>query len=556
MRLRSPNLGTLALAALLLAACSDDGGTGPVQLGVPSGVSAPTVTQNSIALQWNAATNATGYRVERASAGAQFAQVGNVTATTYTDIGLAAGAEYRYRVIATRGTTSSAPSAELVVSTAAGGPAVAVIDADVTSDRTLYADTTYTLRGFVHVTNGATLTIEPGTTILGDFNTLGSSLFVMRGARIDARGTAAAPIVFTSSQPSGQRKPGDWGGLILVGNGVINRAGDVTIEGTGTGAANPAITYSGGTDNNDSSGWLEYVRVEFAGYATAADQELNTFTFAGVGSGTSLHHLQALAGLDDAYEWFGGAVDGKYLVSYETGDDHFDISEGYQGRLQHLIAYQSKVLTPRTGAGGTSSDPQGIENDGCSGAGCTAGQLSQPYTLPLIANFTLIGTGPGHVDATSGGVGMVLRRGTGGYYVNGVVARWPKGAVSIRDTVNTNQRIRAGEFVLQHVYFADNAGVDFQAGSDRTVLDLAANNLVSAAVAAGSLFNALPTDPNSAGQFDWTPAAAGVRTGGLATFTGAIATRAGTFVTPTGYLGAVDPNGPRWWEGWTTYADD
>ncbi|HUP52728.1 MAG TPA: hypothetical protein VM198_09640, partial [Longimicrobiales bacterium] len=216
------------------------------------------------------------------------------------------------------------------------GPKEAVINADITSNRTLYADTVYTLSGFIHVANGATLTIEPGTVIQGDYDVLGSSLFVLRGARIDAQGTAAEPIVFTSSRPVGQRQPGDWGGLILVGNGIINRTGDVQLEGTGTGATNPALLYSGGTDNTDDSGTLRYVRVEFAGFGPAADAELNTFTFAAVGSGTTLEYLQSLNGLDDSFEWFGGAVDGKYLISYDSGDDHFDMSEGYSGRLQHL----------------------------------------------------------------------------------------------------------------------------------------------------------------------------------------------------------------------------
>src|SRR5690606_19066812 len=153
----------------------------------------------------------------------------------------------------------------------------AVISQNITSDRRLYSDTVYTLSGFIRVADGATLTIEPGTKIVGDFDIPGSSLFVLRGARIIAEGTAAAPIVFTSERPEGSREPGDWGGLILVGNAEINRVAppDVIIEGTGTGATNPALPYSGGTDNTDNSGSLRYVRVEFAGFATAPDAELN-----------------------------------------------------------------------------------------------------------------------------------------------------------------------------------------------------------------------------------------------------------------------------------------
>ena len=203
---------------------------------------------------------------------------------------------------------------------------------------TLSRDTTYTLRGFIHVKAPAVLTIEAGTTIKGDYDTQGSSLFILPGARINAVGTAALPIVFTSSRPVGQRAPGDWGGLAIIGKGIINRGGTVDLEGTGTvttgepSGQNYALAYSGGTDNGDNSGELRYVRVEYAGYAIAPGAELNSFTFAAVGSGTKLSYLQALQGLDDSFEWFGGAADADHLVSYDSGDDHFDMSEGYRGR--------------------------------------------------------------------------------------------------------------------------------------------------------------------------------------------------------------------------------
>ena len=429
----------------------------------------------------------------------------------------------------------------------------AVITADITANRTLYADTVYTLRGFIHVTNGATLTIEPGTRIEGDYETLGSSLFVMRGAKIMACGTAAAPIVFTSSRPAGERQPGDWGGLIIVGNARLNRGDPTIIEGTGTTASNPPVNYGGGTNDSDNSGELCYVRVEFAGYATAADQELNSFTFAAVGSGTKFEYLQAMSGLDDNFEWFGGTVDSKYLVSYESGDDHFDASEGYRGRVQFMIAYQSKVLIPRTGAGNVSSDPQGFENDGCAGANCANGQTSEPYTMPLWANFTLVGTGPGFVDATSGGYGMVLRRGTGGYYMNGVVARFPKAALSVRDAATTT-RVAAGDLIVANILAAENGAL---LHSGQQPYDTAANNVRSVTNSAASLFNLLPTDPNSGAQFDWQPPAASpAASGGLATFPAAVAARAGTFITPTTYRGAAAPGGTKWWAGWTTYADN
>jgi hypothetical protein len=221
-------------------------------------------------------------------------------------------------------------------------PGFGTISENITSDRTLYADTVYTISGFIKVTNGATLTIQPGTRIEGDFDVIGSSLFILRGARIVANGTAQNPIVFTSSRPVGQRRPGDWGGLIIVGNGIINRTSPANIEGTGTDVTlNPSQNYAGGTNNGDNSGTLRYVRIEYAGFPTAPNQELNTLTMAAVGSGTTIEYVQALLGLDDSFEWFGGAVDARYLVSYEPADDHFDMSEGYVGRVQYAIAFQS-----------------------------------------------------------------------------------------------------------------------------------------------------------------------------------------------------------------------
>lgn len=435
-------------------------------------------------------------------------------------------------------------------------PGVAVLNTNITANRTLYADTVYTLSGFVQVISGATLTIQPGTRIEGDFNVVGSSLFITRGARIQANGTAANPIVFTSSRAAGQRQAGDWGGLIIIGNGIINRAAPVELEGTGTGPTNPAQLYSGGNNNADNSGTLRYVRVEFAGYGTAADQELNTFTFAAVGSGTTVEYLQALYGLDDSFEWFGGAMDAKYLVSYEAGDDHFDMSEGFVGRLQYLIAYQTARVVNRPGAGNASGDPQSIENDGCAGAGCALGQNSTPFTAPVVANFTLVGTGIGtDFDATSGGYGMILRRGTGGYYVNGVVTRFPKGAIGIRDAA-TQTRIDAGFFDIRNILVAESPSIFTTASSGILLPDSVARNIVRNGTATtASLFTTFAVPATTTASFDWTPTAGSpAATGGLTVFTGNMATAAGTFVQGTAYRGAAAPGGTKWWAGWTNYA--
>jgi hypothetical protein len=478
--------------------------------------------------------------------------------------------QYRYRVKATRGTASSGYSGEQVVTTLTPGSFTRIVTGDITTNTTWHRDTTYTLNGFIHVANGATLTIEAGTTIKGDYNTVGSSLFVLRGAKIIAIGTAALPIVFTSSQPVGQRRPGDWGGLIIVGNAVINRTGvEIEIEGTNTATGstpgtNYKVTYSGGTTNTDNSGELRYVRVEYAGYAPTANAELNSFSFAAVGSGTKLSYLQSMAGLDDSFEFWGGAVDASYLVSYESGDDHFDMSEGFQGRLQYLIALQTARLPARTGLpGGPSSDPQGIENDGCEGAGCTNGRNTTPFTTPVVANFTLIGPNDAALAGSSGGIGVLLRRGTGGYYVNGLVSRWPRGAISVRDA---ETYLRAGsvaspdlastDLAVRNVLIAESA-LAFQTGTGQNAFDMTANAIVQDAAATTTLFAAFPATigaTTTAAAFDWTPAASSpAATGGMAALSGRIATAAGSVVAGTAYRGAAAPGGPKWWQGWTVY---
>lgn len=538
----------------LLGACSSNDPVTPSN-DPPTGLAVAATNSTTITVTWTAASGVTQYVLERAQgATGAFAEITRPTgtATSYVDSGLFPSTAYRYRIASVRSVGTSTFATEVSITTSA--PGLVNVSADITTNTTWSRGNVYKIQGFRKVANGATLTIESGTRIQGDFATVGSSLFVLRGARIIADGTAALPIVFTSSQPDGQRQPGDWGGLILIGNGIINRSGTVNIEGTGTSGENPLVAYSGGNNNADNSGILRYVRVEYAGFGPAQDAELNSFTFAAVGSGTVLDYLQALNGLDDSFEWFGGAVDAKHLVSYEAGDDHFDMSEGYPGRLQFLIALQSRVFPPRPGVGNASSDPQGIENDGCSGSGCDLAFNTAPFTTPVVANFTMIGTGPGIVPV-GGGYGAVLRRGTGGHYVNGIMARWQSAGLGYRDA-DTKARETAGVLSIKNVLIAETP-LAIQAGQQ--AFDIGPNNVVfELATTAASMFTALPAVPTTAAttgaSFDWSlTAAAAARTGGLTTFTGDLLTRAGAAITGTGYRGAWDPAGAKWWENWTSY---
>lgn len=579
--------GLLCSSALLSACGSDNNPAAPVII-PPLGVSATPTSVSTIRVAFSSNAGDTGYEVERAEGAAgAFALATTIPAPavagalTYDDVSLKVNTLYRYRVTAVRETRKSVPSGESNATTFNfGGNQTIDVTGDITTNTTWRAENVYLLKGFIHVANSATLTIQPGTTIKGDFATLGASLFILRGAKINAVGTASAPIVFTSSRAAGQRQAGDWGGLIIIGNATTARTNvEITLEGTGTNttAGNPPgtnykLTYNGGTVDTDDSGTLSYVRVEFAGYAPSANEELNSFTFATVGSGTRMSFLQALAGLDDSYEWFGGTVDANNLVSYDAGDDHYDMSEGYRGRLKNLIALQTRAYGAgdiRTGAGSASTDPQGIENDGCpaTASGCTQGQNTAPFTIPVVANFTLIGTGDAASSGSSGGVGMMIRRGSGGYYVNGLVARWSRAAASIRD-IETYQRagnvatpdLATSDLALRNNLFVETPTL-FQSGgsSVQNSFDLVGNALtVAAGTTTASLFTAFPATVSattSVAAFDWTPpAGSAATTGGLAVFTGKLSTVAGTSVTGTSYRGAADPAGAKWWQGWTAYA--
>jgi hypothetical protein len=502
----------------------------------------------------------TSYLVQRAEgAGGAFATAGSPTTNVFDDQGLEPNTQYRYRVASVRGGDTSAFSTDRMITTLEAGRAEATLDGTnpITANRTLYADTVYVLRGFVKVASGATLTIQPGTKIVGDTNTVGSSLYVLRGARLEANGTRENPIVFTSQRAAPNRKPGDWGGIVIIGRGIINRTADPILT---EGPAGVSENYAGGSDNGDSSGSLRFVRIEFAGYDVSSGngQELNSLSMYAVGRGTTLEYVQSLAGLDDSFEWWGGAVDGRYLVSYESGDDHFDWSEGYRGRNQFLIAYQSTRLTPRSGAGTLSGDPRAFEGDGCDPAvaGCTLSTAgaSEPFSLPVFANFTVVG--PGNLAGfPADGNALVARRGTGGVFVNGAIARWPGRAINVRDAFTDSLRLRDSLY-LGHLVLAENgASYDPDGSGFGQEAKFAANGMTAAAGATTTLFASV-----SAPNLDFTPgAASAAATGGLTTFPARISARVDGFfgsapVAGTPYRGAASADGAnKWWEGWTTH---
>ena len=181
------------------------------------------------------------------------------------------------------------------------------------------------LENKIYVKNNATLTILPGTIIRGDKLTQGT-LIVTRGAKINANGTASNPVVFTSNEAAGTRLPGDWGGLVLLGLAKNNQPGGVAnIEGI----VPTTDTQFGGNFDNDNSGSLTYVRIEFAGIALEPNKEINGLTCGSVGSATVIDYVQVTSSGDDSFEWFGGTVNCKHLIAYRGLDDDFDTDYGY-----------------------------------------------------------------------------------------------------------------------------------------------------------------------------------------------------------------------------------
>jgi Secretion system C-terminal sorting domain len=302
--------------------------------------------------------------------------------------------------------------------------ATITVNANITSNTTWLNTNTYVLSGFVYVTSGATLTIQPGTLILGNFATKGS-LIITKGAKMNAAGTANQPIVFTSQQDAGLRAPGDWGGVILLGQAPINvPGGSAVIEG----GLDPVLGSYGGTDPLDNSGVMTYVRIEYAGVPFLPNNEINSLTMGGVGSGTIIDYIQVSNGFDDGYEWFGGTVNAKHLISYNMLDDDFDTDFGYSGKVQFGVAIRDKNLADISASNGFESD-----ND-------AAGSANSPFTSPVFSNMTLVGPNEtlSTVVNSNFRAAMRLRRNTKLKVYNSILMGWPAALNLDGTTVETN----------------------------------------------------------------------------------------------------------------------
>jgi hypothetical protein len=258
-------------------------------------------------------------------------------------------------------------------------------------------------------------------------------LVVQPGARLNARGTPQSPIIFTSASKVGKRS-GDWGGLIILGEAPINLkdSAGAQVQGHVEGIARGGEY--GGKNPNDSSGVLSYVRIEYSGTEIAPNNEINGLTLGGVGRGTVIDHVQVRHTADDCFEFFGGAVDAKYLACQHPDDDAFDWDYGYTGRLQFLVAQ----LSPKV-----ANDSHGFEGDNDPN-----GSKNQPVSSPTIYNATLCGKNR-RMEAEEH-YGILLRRGSEMRLRNAIFTGFGAG-LDVRD-VETKANIAASIFFDNLVY--------------------------------------------------------------------------------------------------------
>lgn len=450
------------------------------------------------------------------------------------------------------------------------GPVNVEIPAPATADSTLTGDITktitlsnqkvYKLKSYVFVQDGGVLRVEPGTIVLGD-DEAASAVVVNRGGKIYAKGTKTHPIVFTSGYAAGSRDRGDWGGILLMGNATTN-LGEAAVEG---GIADAQTvkkngwygTWNGVNNDQDSSGVLEYVRIEFAGIAESPDNELNGLTMGAVGSKTVINNVQVSYGGDDSFEWFGGNVNSKYIIAYNGIDDDFDTDNGFVGKVQFGLSYRFKNIADQSNSEAFESD-----NDSKSSE-------NKPFTAPIFSNMTCIGgvrdtswtAGTGETNYNSKYLAAVqIRRNSRLSLYNSLLIGWPAGV----EITNDNSVRAAGADSLQvryNSFYGIKNNKFFYLGSGTTATDKVTTSWLSTADyknefvnGSGSvadlakLENAFPTnleDLNASPKSD-----AGYLSN--ANFTNAKLTDA--FFTPVTYRGAFSTGiTERWDLPWAEY---
>lgn len=315
--------------------------------------------------------------------------------------------------------------------------------------QTLTADKKYLLKGQVFVRDGRTLTIEPGTVIFGDKRTR-ATLIIDKGGTIIADGTRENPIVFTSAQEPGVRDRGDWGGLVILGRANVNQP-NPAIEGI-----TPEVNFgtTGSTEfDNESSGVLRFVRVEFGGIELSPNNETNSITMGGVGRGTVMEYNMVSFGGDDGFEWFGGTVNGKYFISHAMWDDDFDCDYGWSGNVQYGLVIRYPGFADQSTSNGIECDNGPNDND------------VAPYTTGTFSNLTIIGPIKEGSSISNGNYGHAvdLRRRVSASIFNSVFTGFPLGLRMNQPSVYEN--FSEGRGVLRNNILVATDANAFRAGS-------------------------------------------------------------------------------------------
>ena len=316
---------------------------------------------------------------------------------------------------------------------------------ELTTTRTLKAGGTYSLIGGYQVKNGGALIIEEGVTINATRTIDGQPDYIIieQGGKINAVGTKEKPIVMTSTR----QQAGAWGGVHICGKAPVNLSG-------GTGKSEIGDATFGGTVANDNSGVMKYVRLEYTGFAFSETKESNSLTMYGVGNGTTIEYVQTYKGADDGFEWFGGTVNAKYLVSTHSEDDSFDWTDGWIGKGQFWVAIQ---------------DPTAPSADGTANGDCLIEADNRednfaniPQSCPTLSNLTLIGNNDNNAQKR----GIRLRAGTAVKLYNVLITGKPN-SVTVA-TAETETSFQDGTSAIEYLW-ARNAFV-YESISD---LDLA-----------------------------------------------------------------------------------
>ena len=413
----------------------------------------------------------------------------------------------------------------------ASRPTVVVTDNNGagTGTTTWTCNNTYVLQGYVFVNSGQALTIEPGTVVkaAAGQGSDASALIVARGGQIFANGNESCPIIFTHQADPldgsvAYNLSNQWGGVIILGAASTNLStpnGQVE----GIPSSNNRAQY-GGTNDADNSGVFRYVSIRHGGTTLAANNEINGLTLAGVGSGTTIDHVEVLANEDDGIEFFGGTVSVNYAIVAFAGDDSFDWDQGWRGSGHHWFS----IADPSVG-------DKGGELDGDDYPNVTANY--QPFTTPTVSNWTLIG----NASHAATGNGLLLRANSGGYISNAIIVNYAK-AIEIEDKnvpSDAYDMWSNGLLTLSNIRaqgatdVIDYDGTQVAAGDANLDAYAASNNVSIANVGIDADWSANASGTAFPNPFNPVPTSD--------------VTATGTY----GYMGAFDPNGSDWTADWS-----